>query len=55
MLKCFTLTNALRGLTLLIRKITPKNFIISTVVLEQASGDLIEETIDTFDFKHLGE
>lgn len=53
MLKCFTLHNVLRGLCLLIKRITPKPFVTSTVVLDQVTGEIIEETFNMFDFKHL--
>lgn len=53
MLKCFTLHNALRGLCLLIKKISKNDFNTSTIVLDQLTGEVIEEKKDIFDFSHL--
>jgi len=50
MLKCLTLHNSLRGLCILTKRITKSPFKTSTVVLDQESGDFIEEKNDIFDF-----
>ena len=58
MLKCFTLENTLQGLCILLKKIvhTPltkidtKDFIVSTVVINQKTGEQISETVGMFDF-----
>ena len=47
-LKCFTLHNTLRGLCIMLSKITGAKFIISTLVV--ADGQVIDEKIDTFDY-----
>jgi hypothetical protein len=52
MLKCFSLHNTLRGLMLLINKVTRKLFTVKTVVLASETGDVVKET-DGFDFECL--
>lgn len=50
MLKCFTLHNAMRGLCLMMKKITSKKFVTSTIVLDSNTGEVIDENKDIFDF-----
>ena len=55
MLKCFTLENSLQGLCLLLKKVLPHDddFIVSTTVVDQRTGALIEEKHGIFDFSQL--
>ena len=65
MLKCFTLENSLQGLCLLLKKVLPpltkqqnpnndkETFSVHTVVLDQKTGETVEEYENVFDFSHL--
>ena len=53
MLKCFSLHNTLQGLVLLLKKVTSKPFVVSTIVLDQKDGTIIEEKVSVFDFENL--
>jgi hypothetical protein len=55
MLKGFSLHNILKGLTNVLRKVTSSHFITSTIVLDQESGELIRETVNSFDFELLSD
>ena len=57
-LKCFSLENTLQGLCILLKNqlegISPgkdnQNFTITTIVLDQKTGELVDETENAFDF-----
>ena len=55
MLKCFTLENSLQGLCQLVKKVLPDNdsFIVTTTVIDQRTGELIDESQGLFDFSKL--
>ena len=53
MLKCFSLHNTLHGLVLLLKRITTKPFLVSTVVLDQKTGANVDEKVSVFDFENL--
>ena len=55
MLKCFTLENSLQGLCQLVKKVLPDNdsFIVTTTVIDQRTGELIDESHGLFDFSKL--
>ena len=56
MLKCFTLENSLQGLCQLLNTVLTKKddgFIVTTTVIDQQTGNLIEERHGVFDFSQL--
>jgi len=55
MLKCFTLENSLQGLCHLLKKVIPEDdaFIVTTTVIDQLTGELVDEMDGVFDFSLL--
>lgn len=53
MLLCFSLHNTLQGLLLLLKQVTDSPFVVSTLVLNQSTGEILDEQVSAFDFNHL--
>jgi hypothetical protein len=53
-LKAFSIENAISGLCLLLEKaIQEQDYLVTTVVLDEISGEVTEKTIGKFDLEHL--
>ena len=54
MLKCFDLKTTLDGLTMLLEKtLGSQDYIVTTVVLDQETGDILKELVGKFDFTEI--